>query len=44
MLTAEVASTYALIREFEERVHLARHNVELQQRTLEITDVRFRAR
>ena len=42
-LTAEVASTYALIREFEERIKLARQNVELQQRTFEITEVRFEA-
>jgi hypothetical protein len=41
-LTADVASTYALIRELEERVELARQNVDLQQRTLKITDVRFR--
>ena len=40
-LTAEVASTYVLIRELEERLALARKNVELQNRTLEIATVRF---
>jgi NodT family efflux transporter outer membrane factor (OMF) lipoprotein len=42
-LTAEVATTYVLIREFEERLALARENVSVQQRTLEIADIRFRA-
>ena len=42
-LTAEVAATYIVIRELEERLVLARENVGIQQRTLEITDVRFRA-
>ncbi|MDJ0949608.1 MAG: efflux transporter outer membrane subunit, partial [Alphaproteobacteria bacterium] len=42
-LTAEVASTYTQIREFEERIRLARRNVEIQTRTLQIADVRFRA-
>ncbi len=41
-LTAEVAATYVVVREFEERLALARENVKIQQRTLEITDVRFR--
>lgn len=40
-LTAEVATTYVLIRELEERIVLARENVKVQQRTLEIADVRF---
>ncbi len=42
-LTADVAATYVLIRELQERLVLARENVRLQQRTLEIADVRFRA-
>ncbi len=42
-LTAEVASTYTQIREFEERIRLARQNVQIQTRTLQIADVRFRA-
>ena len=41
-LTAEVATTYVLIREFEERIAIASENVRLQERTLEIADVRFR--
>ncbi len=42
-LTAEVATTYVLIREFEERLALARENVLVQQDSLNISDVRFRA-
>ncbi len=41
-LTAEVAATYTFIRELQDRLKLARENVSLQQRTLEITDVQFR--
>ncbi len=42
-LTADVASTYAFIREIQERLKLARNNVALQQRTLEIAEARFKA-
>ncbi len=42
-LTAEAANTYALIRTFEERVQIANDNVAIQQRSVEIADVRFRA-
>jgi NodT family efflux transporter outer membrane factor (OMF) lipoprotein len=41
-LTAEVANTYVLIRTTEERLTLARSNVDVQERSLRITDVRFR--
>ena len=41
-LTAQVATTYVLIRELEERLVLARQNVGLQQRTLDIATVRFK--
>ncbi len=41
-LTANVANTYVLIRTFEERLNLARSNVAIQQRSMEIADVRFR--
>ena len=41
-LTAEVARTYVAIRTFQERIALAEKNVKLQQRSLEIADVRFR--
>lgn len=41
-LTAEVAAAYVLIREVEERLALAKSNVAIQERTLEIADVRFR--
>ncbi|MGI9491621.1 MAG: efflux transporter outer membrane subunit [Geminicoccaceae bacterium] len=40
-LTAQVATTYVLIRELEERLVLARRNVDLQRRTLDIATVRF---
>ncbi|MCG6868282.1 MAG: efflux transporter outer membrane subunit [Gammaproteobacteria bacterium] len=42
LLTGDVASTYALIRTFEARLEIARRNVELQKRSLNITEVRFR--
>jgi NodT family efflux transporter outer membrane factor (OMF) lipoprotein len=42
-LTAEVARTYVLIRTLEERIRLAQENVKIQQRSLEIADVRFEA-
>ena len=41
-LTAEVARTYVTIRTLEERLRLARQNIELQRRSLQIADVRFR--
>ena len=43
ILTAEVARTYVVMREAEERERLARQNAELQRRTLDLTRVRFRA-
>ena len=42
MLTGEVAATYVLLRSFEERLAFARENVAIQQRSLEIAEVRFR--
>ncbi len=41
-LTAGVAETYAAIRTFETRIDIARENVAIQQRSVDITDVRFR--
>lgn len=41
-LTGEVASTYILLRTLEERLAVARSNVEIQQRGFEISSVRFR--
>ena len=42
-LTAEVASTYVLLRTFEERLEIARGNVKIQERSLDIAEVRFKA-
>jgi NodT family efflux transporter outer membrane factor (OMF) lipoprotein len=42
-LTADVARTYLGIRTNEERLEVARQNVEIQKRSLEIADVRFKA-
>ncbi len=42
MLTGEVAATYILLRSFEERLKVAEENVAIQQRSLEIAEVRFR--
>jgi NodT family efflux transporter outer membrane factor (OMF) lipoprotein len=42
-LTAEVARVYVLLRTFEERLEIARQNVEIQQRSLEIAEIRFDA-
>ena len=42
-LTAEVASTYVLIRTLEEQLVIAHRNVEIQQRSLRIAEVRFDA-
>jgi NodT family efflux transporter outer membrane factor (OMF) lipoprotein len=41
-LTGEVARTYVFIREFEERIKLVRGNIQIQERTLQITDAQFR--
>ncbi|MGI9317614.1 MAG: TolC family protein, partial [bacterium] len=41
-LTGEVASSYVLLRTLEERLSFARKNVAIQERSLEIADVRFR--
>ena len=41
-LTADTASTYVAIRTFEERLAIARENVKIQERSLNIADVRFR--
>jgi NodT family efflux transporter outer membrane factor (OMF) lipoprotein len=40
-LTAEVARTYILIRTLEERIEVARANVIIQRRSLEIAEARF---
>jgi len=40
-LTAEVARTYVAIRNFEERLDIARENVRVQQRSLQIAEARF---
>jgi NodT family efflux transporter outer membrane factor (OMF) lipoprotein len=42
-LTAEVARTYIQLRTSEERLAVARQNVEIQNRSLEIAEVRFKA-
>jgi len=41
-LTGEVARAYTLIRTFEERILIAEQNIMLQQRSLEITEARFK--
>ena len=41
-LTADVANLYVVIRTFEERLAIARENVKIQERSLNIADVRFR--
>ncbi len=43
ILTAEVARSYVVVREAEERIRLARSNVVIQQRSLDIARSRFRA-
>ena len=40
-LLSEVANVYVVIRTFEKRIKLAEENVELQKRSLRITEVRF---
>ncbi|MEJ2099432.1 MAG: efflux transporter outer membrane subunit [Desulfobacterales bacterium] len=42
-LTAEVARTYIVMRTFEERLEIARQNVNIQQRSLQIAEIRFKA-
>lgn len=42
-LTAEVARSYVLLRTFEERLEIARENVKIQERSLDIAEVRFKA-
>jgi len=41
-LTAEVARSYILIRALEERIRVARKNVELQERSLQMVEARFK--
>ena len=41
-LTADVADVYVLIRTFEEQLAIAQENVKIQERSLQIADVRFR--
>jgi NodT family efflux transporter outer membrane factor (OMF) lipoprotein len=41
-LTADVATAYVVVRTFEERLAIARDNVKIQERSLQIADVRFR--
>ncbi|MEM1412143.1 MAG: efflux transporter outer membrane subunit, partial [Pseudomonadota bacterium] len=41
-LAADVATTYVLVRTFEERLRLAQSNVDIQARSLQIAEVRFR--
>jgi len=40
-LLSEVANVYVVIRTFEKRIQLAEENVDLQKRSLRITEVRF---
>jgi len=40
-LVAEVARTYVVIRTLEDRLDIARRNVRIQQRSLDIADARF---
>jgi len=42
-LTAEAARTYVVMRTSEERLAVARQNVEIQKRSLQIAEVRFKA-
>jgi NodT family efflux transporter outer membrane factor (OMF) lipoprotein len=42
-LTSEVARTYIFLRTAEERLEVARQNVQIQKRSLEIAEVRFNA-
>jgi len=42
LLTAQVADTYVVIRTAEEQLRVARENVAIQQRSVQISDVRYR--
>jgi len=42
LLTSQVAFTYVALRTAEEQLRVAHENVKLQQRSVEITEVRFR--
>ncbi len=42
-LAADVAATYVQARSFQERLQLARSNVQLQEDTLRLTEIRFKA-
>jgi len=42
-LTSEVARTFIVLRTSQERLTVARENVKIQQRSLEIAEVRFKA-
>jgi len=42
-LAAEVARTYVLLRTFEERLEIARENVKIQERSMQIAEIRFKA-
>jgi len=42
LLIAQVANTYVVIRNAEEQLRVARENVTIQQRGVQITDARFR--
>ncbi|MGD8974253.1 MAG: efflux transporter outer membrane subunit [Desulfobacterales bacterium] len=42
-LTAEVANTFIILRTSEERLAVARENVKIQKRSLDIAEVRFKA-
>src|SRR3984893_8913177 len=41
-LTADVANTYIALRTAEERIRIARENVDIQEQTLKIVDARFK--
>ena len=41
-LTGDVASTYVLMREAEERAAVAENNIEIQRKSLDLTKTRFR--
>src|SRR2546428_2724695 len=40
-LTADVANTYIALRTAEERIRIARENVDIQEQTLKIVEARF---
>lgn len=41
-LTADVANTYVLIRTYQSRLKVARENMKIQERTLQIADTQFK--